>query len=376
MEFKVNRKVLVETFNRVASVIDNSTKTKALKNARIDIKNNKMSLLCTDRELFIRERIEVESLSDGSTTVPIKLINGIIKGLKDETLKFKLEENTINLNTMKGKFEFDTIPIEQFPMVGFNQDTDFIEINNVILSNMIDKTIFALPIDSSYRPELTKALFEIDTDGSISIVCTDSRKLSKYTDRSKVYYKTDEVIQYLVSRKTLLSIVKILSASDDPNAISTLCFSENKLLFLSENISLISILSDKKYPDYNKVIPKDNNNVLDIKTKELSETVKRVTGLTTADYKAIVFNLDNLGVSVETPRQRLAKAYEEIDADWQYEALKVGLNGADISSILNKIDQPDTSMFIQNSTKAVVIEPKEQDLTTDSQFVVIPVRII
>ena len=127
----------------------------------------------------------------------------------------------------------------------------------------------------------------------------------------------------IVPRKTVGEIRKLLDDTSTDNI--TIALSENKIRFTMEDVTLTSKLIDGTYPDYERVIPTDNDKVLELGVKELSSAVDRVS-VVAERTRAIKMITNKNHVTITTSSPDLGSAMEEVEAKYDSESLEIGYN--------------------------------------------------
>ena len=209
--------------------------------------------------------VQVESKEDGSIAIPSKTLIETLKNLPEQPVTFSIDKESYNIeiNSDNGRYKLVGENATDFPKVPEVSDGYSTDINSKNLIDAINYTIFAASNDE-LRPAMTGIYFSLSKD-SCTFVSTDCHRLGKY---NRTDIKGDDLNHMMILPKKSMSLIRASLLNQKASNIK-LEFNASNAFFSIENIKITCRLIDEKYPDYENVIPLDNNNKISIDRIEL-----------------------------------------------------------------------------------------------------------
>ncbi len=369
MKFIAQIKPLQETLARVIAVIPSKSTLPQLETVLVELKGDALTFTGTDLEITVTASLEVSGVKDGTANIPAKLFYEIVRALPEGELTFTLDKTTRRalLQTSQGNYQLSVDETAQLP----NAASEFkpegsINVDASTLKRLIAKTVFAVSTDD-LRPSMMGVLFQFSPDGTRA-VATDGHRLVRFTN---VTLKTDSELDIIVPAKALSLVSKSFEDSDN----IALSFSPTHVQFHSGPTTILSRLIDERYPNYEAVIPRENDKHLIISKDAMLRSVKRVSIFANANTKQLKFQLakDQMSILAEN-FDAGNEAREHIPCDYGNDDLMIGFNGRFIEDALAHLDTDEISFKFSTPTRAAIIEPastNEEDLL----MLVMPVRL-
>lgn len=373
MEFKLNSKQLEKLLNKIIPAIPTRSPMTILENFLIEIENNLLTIYATDMEISLKSSINVIADGDIKVVVPAKLLHDTVKSLPDTEVKFILNDNgKINLVTDKGQYVITYLTGDQYPDIpSFPteklSESDKVVINGSELKKAIDITSFAMSKEE-IRQAMMGVLFKFSEDG-LRFVATDGHRLVNLLNKK---IKTTNKEQYIIPERAISVLSKILDDKD-----VKILLSQSHISFQLSEIELITRLIGQKYPDYETVIPLDNENKLRLKTKELVDTVKRMLLYAPSSSKKVKFSITkgNVEISAEDIDTG-ASAKENIQAQLTGDDLDIGFNSTYLYDVISHLTSEEEIIFkLDSPTKAVVVNPVEEKEEYELMMLLMPIRL-
>jgi DNA polymerase-3 subunit beta len=262
MKFIVNSSALLKELQKLNGVISSNNTLPILDNFLFNISNNQMSIVASDLETTMISSISIEADVDGKITIPARILLDTLKTFSNQPLTFIVDTTTfgIEMSSELGNYKLAGQNADEFPKIPELSASSSIILSGEILSNAINKTLFASGNDE-LRPVMSGVFCDLSSEQT-TFVATDAHKLVRHC-RTDV--KSDKTDSFILPKKPLT----ILKNNIGEDAEVTLEFNDTNALFSFENIIIICRLVDGKYPNYEAVIPKENPNKLTIETAEL-----------------------------------------------------------------------------------------------------------
>lgn len=373
MEFKVNSKELEKHLSKIIPAIPTRTPMKILENFLIEIKDGLMTIYATDLEISLKTFLNVVSEDNLKIVVPAKILHDVVKSLHDTTIHFQLLPNKkINLLTDKGKYSLSYLEPEDYPEIQTINGESITDINEITINGedlrkSIERTSFAISKEE-IRPAMTGTLFDFSEDG-LRFVTTDGHRLVNLLIKN---IKTPIKKQYVVPERAVSVLTKILDERD-----VKVFFADAYVSFRLSDIELIARLISQKYPEYERVIPLENEFMLKVNSKELNESVKRMMLFTTSTTRKVKFNLNKEVIEISAEDIDLgASGEEKVPCEYNGEPMEIGFNSQYMNDILSHLSDYEQVIFkLHSPTKAVIIEPAEKKENVDLMMLLMPVRL-
>lgn len=372
MKFTIERSTLLKTLSHVQNIVEKRNTIPVLSNVRIEALGDGISFKATDMDTEITEIADAKIAEQGATTAPAHMLYDIVRKLSDGSeveLVFPDEKGQLSIASGRSKFSLSTIAVEDFPVIsGDSLPTNF-SMGKEELKDVIDRTQFAVSTEET-RYYLNGLYVHAKTEGEtkvLRIVATDGHRLACV--ESPLPAGAEKMAGVIIPRKTIAEIRKLLDDSQsDTVAIS---LSENKIRFVLEDITLTSKLIDGTYPDYERVIPTDNDKVLEVAVKELSSAVDRVS-VVAERTRAIKMITGRNHLVLTTSSPDMGSALEEVEAQYEHEALEIGYNFRYLLDILSEIKGENVQITFSDGSSPSVIHD-----TSDASaiYVLMPMRV-
>ena len=371
MKFTVEKSFIFKSLSHVQSVVEKRNTLPILSNILLEAKDNTLVLSATDMDISITDKINCNVLDEGSTTVSAHTLYDIIRKLPD-TNEIEIISNDGKLMTLrsgKSKFSLGCLPKEDFPIIEIGELDNELNINSNDFLKLIHKTRFAISNEET-RYFLNGIYFhkkEIEDKSFLSIVATDGHRLAKFDFNYKD--ESNEIPGVIIPKKTVNEIYKLLIDFDGSIKIN---LDSNKIVFFIDNSILISKLIDGNFPDYKKVIPTDNHNILKINRQDFSSAVDRVSTITNEKSPVIKFKLLKNIMNMSSVNSENGTATEDIATDYDGDEIEIGFNSKYILEMINNLeDQEITLNFKDSSSPVTAMENSNRDLI----YVLMPMRV-
>lgn len=375
MEFKVNSKALEKILTKIIPAVPVRTPMPILENFLFELNDGLLTVYATDLEIALKSSLNVIAEENIKIVVPARMLYDIVRSLQETTIHFNIASNgKISLQTDNGVYFISYLPSEDFPDIPTfpvnSVDKDKIGeivITGTELKRAIDQSSFAMSKEDM-RPAMMGMLLEFTDDG-LRFVATDGHRLVNLLKKSVTI---GFIEQYIIPERAISVLVKILEDKD-----VKMLFSKTHISFRIGDLEFITRLIGQKYPDYNSVIPLENENKLKIKTSELLSSIKRMMLFSPTNSRKVKFSIksNNLEISAEDIDQG-AFAKENIICEYEGEDIEIGFNSAYVNDILSHLHSDEEIYFmLHSSTKAVIIRPEKKKEDEDLMMLLMPVRL-
>ena len=371
MEFTINRDTFLESLARANGIIEKKTTLPILSNVLIEAKESKIKIISTDLDIIYFEKIiPLEVKKEGSTTTSSSILYDILRKLQSNA---KVELTLLAVNKLKlvsknSKFNLLCMPSDSFPLIEENIDQKNFQISSQKLLKLLNKTKISISNDETrhYLNGIYLHKTKLENKSFLCGVATDSHRLSF----SRIEIDSDTNIESIIlPKKTIFQLVSLLERNNSPIKISN---NKSKIKFEMDTGVLISKVIDGRFPDYNKVIPKDNDKILEIKLSEFKNSIERVTtvSLDRKEGLKMFVSKDAVRLSVSNPNS--GEGVENINAKFNSSDLNISFNSRYLSDIASQIENESIVINLKDSGSPVLIR---DFLDNNSFHVVMPMKI-
>ena len=354
--------IFFNPFSKILGIIDK--KDSKLSNILLEKRERKLYLTSTNTEMQIQVGLNLGELidnQDSMVAVSGKKLSDILKSFSDDD-KFSLtlddEREKVRVSCLKSKFNLLTYPQEDFPLMEFDFDdvvSEF-EISQYEFKNLLKQIQYSISTQDG-RYYLMGASLKANKH-KVNVAATDGNRLS-YASVT-IENEIEDEINVIIPRKCVLELIKLLDNTDAPLKVMV---NKTMILFQFNDIELMSLLIDAKYPDYEGVIPKEFNRGFMIERSELIQAIQRVAIISENHNKCVELNLkeNNLTLLVKNTEQEQAK--QDLEIEYNYENLKIGFN---IQYLLDCL----TNLTCDNVVLRFIDEDTSCLITTD-EFIIV-----
>ena len=366
---KTLRDRLLTPLQSVSGIVEKRHTLPILSNVLIEKKSNQLTFLATDIEIQITTTTVTDAgEGEGSVTVGARKLQDILRSLSEGTeVCLNLEERKLQVRAGKSRFSLQTLPADDFPRIAsVDTPTNKIVTSQKQFRHLLSQTQFSMA-SQDVRYYLNGLLLLVD-DNELRAVATDGHRLAY---ASIAFDTSGEMArqEFILPRKAVLELNRLLSDSDDPLNIE---FSSSQIRFQFGQTSLISKLIDGKFPDYERVIPSQLKNTVSLNRATLLQSMVRAAILTNEKFRGVRLVLSAGSLKIMAANAEQEEAQEEIEVDYSGDSIDVGFNVSYLLDVLNNSN----SEFIQwgfndaNSSSLLTIPGNEQ-----FKYVVMPMRI-
>jgi len=294
MEFSVSKSALLQELSTTQGVIERKTTIPILSNLLIEAKGSHLTITATDLELSVRTSCEAKIKKEGAGTIPAKKLLELVRLLPEGEIKVKLLENHwVEIVSDRKKYKLVGMAKENFPSLPAMPHT-LVKIPAPILESLIAKTKFAISMEES-RYTLNGGMMILKPD-TLAMVATDGHRLALAETDHKLTGLNGE-IKVLVPKKAMDEVEKLSSAAG-PEAHIEFAKDESNLFFQIGHRLLISRILTGQFPNYEAVLPRDNNKNVVLERAELTDAVRRVSQLADQRSHAVKLSISGEGIEI------------------------------------------------------------------------------
>ncbi len=366
MKFGIQRDALLKPLQQVNGVVERKQAMPVLSNVLLNCSPNGLELTGTDLELEMIAHIPLEGATPGSTTVPARKLSDIVKALPEGAdIDVTLEESRCILRSGKSRFTLSTLPAVEYPAMEDADALFSLAVPQRYLKGLLDRTSFAMA-QQDVRYYLNGLLLEIE-DNTLRTVATDGHRLALCEMGTE--HNPPEGVRIIVPRKGVTELTRQL---DDVDDLVTLEFGRNHLRVRLDDLTFTTKLIDGKFPDYERVVPLDNRNVVTADRGRLREMIRRASILSNEKYRGIRLQIRPGIINALAHNPEQEEAEEELEVQYNGPELEIGFNASYLLDALSAIDSDTVYLRFADSSSSCLIDG-EGDMT--SRYVVMPMRL-
>lgn len=365
MEVRVKRSNLLSELTPMQGIVERRTTIPVLSHILLRVADDRLYLASTDLDVSLTSSCEAEQSVPGSIAVQARKFIEIIRAVSSEEIKLELEdEKRLSIDAGSSRFKINGLSAEDFPTLPEVSSDEELAIPFALLKKAIGRIIFAVSTEES-RFQLNGALLKLN-DGGLELVATDGHRLALVENDLPGAKVADGV---LVPRKALQELQRFEQDGD-------LSFrrSEHHLSFRLGSRELICRILEGTFPDYNRVISKENDRQAVFDKKALSQAVQRVALLTGDRARAVRLELAKGSLVITAANPDLGEAMEELACDYEGEELKIGMNPDYLAHFLSALDTDRVRLDLKDENTQCIGYPVDGE---DKRYlcVIMPMRI-
>ena len=366
MKFKVNREVVLKPLQQVTGVVERRQTLPILANVLLQVEKNELSVTGTDLEVELVGRVGLNEAEPGEVTVPARKLMDICRELpEDAELEMGIEDQRLTIRSGRFRSTLSTLPASDFPSVDKSESKISMSLESNSLKRLIDRTSFAMA-QQDVRYFLNGMLIELGR-GVVRTVATDGHRLAMSS--FEVDDADEDIQQVIMPRKGVLELQRLLAEVEGEVPITIV---SNHFCAESSEFTLTSKLIDGRFPDYDRVIPKNGDKFVLADRVELRQALSRTAILSNEKYRGIRVNLSSglLELSANNPEQE--EAEESVNVDYEGDSLEVGFNVVYLQDVLSVLEGEKVRVSLHDGNSSALLEEEEGD---DSVYVVMPMKL-
>jgi DNA polymerase-3 subunit beta len=340
----------------------------------MEVADGRLVLSATNLDISITTSTDKVEIKDpGKVAIPAVKFVPFVRSLRTGTVKIAQKGEQIILVSGKSRLTENTMNVEEYPKLKVLEEKDGLDLEAALLVDMIAETAYSVSKDET-RPALMGILWEVRPD-SLTLVATDAHRLARSARTMDWTVPGDR--NMIVDTAGLRHLPRIAASQDeDGSGNVTVYMAENQLSFRSGNSVLHTRLLEGPFPDYNAVIPKDNDKDVTIDKADFAQAIRRVA--ITADRIT-----SQIKLGVESGRMELSargtegsQAEDEIPVSYEGDAMEIGFNYSYLQDILKNIKSDSVVLSLNDSQSAALIKPVDDEGTeTGVLCLLMPLRL-
>jgi DNA polymerase-3 subunit beta len=368
---KAEQEKILSALQAVAGIVERRHTLPILANVLIRKDGSRIEFTTSDLEIQVRTHAQLGGDEGGfATTVGARKLIDILRSMPtDQVVTLTANQNKLTLQGGKSRFTLQTLPADDFPLV--QEAADFgpsFGVPQRALKRLIDQVHFAMAVHD-IRYYLNGILF-VAEGKSLTLVATDGHRLALAQSTLDVEIPKQEVI---LPRKTVLELQRLLKdEKDGDEGLIEMRFAGNQAKFSFGGMEFVTKLVEGKFPDYNRVIPKNHKNTVVLGRASLLASLQRAAILTSEKFKGVRVNIEPGALRIASSNAEQEEAKEELEIDYNGDAIEIGFNVTYLIDALSNMSVEMVRLELQDTNSSALITVPEQ---SGFKYVVMPMRI-
>ncbi|MHC8507936.1 MAG: DNA polymerase III subunit beta [Rhodospirillales bacterium] len=371
MKLTIERTALLKALGRVHSVVERRNTIPILSNVKIEADAGRIALTATDMEIDIVARADAEVETSGATTAPAHTLFDIVRKMADGAqISMTLDgDGPLAIKSGRSRFSMKVLPTGDFPVMGEGDLPSSFALSAGELRGLIERTQFAISTEETryYLNGVYLHAAERDKTKVLRSVATDGHRLA--SAECPLPKGAAGMPGVIVPRKAVAELFKMAEETTDDVKIE---LSETKIRFTLADTVMTSKLIDGTFPDYERVIPKNNEKIAKLERDAFSLAVDRVNAISSDKTSAVKLALSSKQIAVSANSPDLGSADEELEADYNGDGLEIGFNARYLLDIARQVEGDSLVIALSDSTSPTIFR---DDDDASALYVLMPMRV-
>ena len=368
MKFSTSKTELQQALQKLSKASPTRSTLPILSCVLVDSKEDKTTLRTTDLELTIQSEIPSSLEEPGVAALPLKTLLDITNELPEVRLTITVDDKyRTTIETDLGKYDLVAKPPEEFPETPQQKTPEQLDIPGKTLKEIINATTFAVSKDE-LKPALTGVLFQVSPSG-ITAVSTDGHRLVKYTRKD---HSSDSFTGELIIPKKFLTYM----GSHLTEEVVQISVGENFIGAKIGNDKVLTRVISEAFPNYETVIPKENNKKLEVEKDLLLGSIRRVAIFSNKATHQVALSLSQelCSISTEDP-EKSSKAQETISAQYEGDPITIGYNAEYLKDVVSHISGNTVLIDLNTPVSAALFSSAAIEEHVESTMLLMPIRL-
>jgi DNA polymerase-3 subunit beta len=361
VKFEIQQEDLQKALDVIANVVPTKTTLPILTCVLMEAADGRLTLSATNLDISITTGTDKVTIKDeGKVAIPAMKFVPFVRSLRSGSVVISQKGKQIQLVSGKARMTENTMNVDEYPALKELEDKNGLDVEAAVLIDMVNETSYSVSKDET-RPALMGILWEVRSD-SLTLVATDAHRLARSGRSLEWDVPGDrEMIVDTAGLRHLPRIVSGLSDDESASGNITIFMGENQLSFRAGPTVLHARLLEGPFPDYNAVIPQDNDKFITLDKADFSQTIRRVSITADRITSQIKLGIENGRMELSARGTEGSQSEDEIPVSYDGEALEIGFNFVYLQDILKNIKSNSIMLSLKDSQSAALIKPLTED---------------
>jgi DNA polymerase III subunit beta len=372
MRVVLERSNLLKALNHVHRVVERRNTIPILSNVLLSAEGDRLNFKATDLDLEITEGTPARTERPGATTVQAHLLYDIVRKLPEGaevSLRTDEDGNAMTVAAGRSSFRLQCLPQGDFPELSAGTFSHSFEIGAAALKKLIDKTQFAISTEETryYLNGIYLHTLEAGGDLKLRSVATDGHRLARAEIEAPS--GSEGMPGIIIPRKTVAELQKLVDGAEETVGVE---LSDTKIRFTIDGIVLTSKLIDGTFPDYQRVIPTNNEKKLVIDRETFAKAVDRVSTISSERGRAVKLSIGDGQVVLAVNNPDSGSATEELAADYSADPLEIGFNARYLLDVAAQLSGDEARFMLADAGSPTLIHDGGDE---QALYVLMPMRV-
>jgi len=345
MDFTVDKSSFLPELGLLQGVVDRKSTIPILSHLLLEAKDGEVRLTATDLDVTIRTGVAANITSAGAATVPAKKLFELIRSLPDASVRLRLlDNNYVQVDCGRSSFKLIALSASDYPTLPTIDEANGIPLPLGLFRRVIAKVLFAVSQEEG-RFQISGSLMKF-SEGAVEMISTDGHRLALVQFEAPALGKVKRPPPpTLVPKKALMELHRF-DGDDGSNVFFG--SSENHLFFRLGGRQLLARSLDVKFPDYEKVIGKDNDRKVKAQVTDLASALRRVALFSSDRSRAVRLEFSPGELILSSANPDLGEARETLPVDYDGEKFFIGLNAQYLADFLSEIETTEVLLNLKD----------------------------
>jgi DNA polymerase-3 subunit beta len=370
MKLKIEKETIQTALQSIQGIVDKKTTMPVLSHFLLKV-GKTASILATDLDIALQGPLDAKISEKGSLCIPARKLFEIAREVEGDLLLESQENNWLKVKSGKSTFKLMGLAEQEYPALPEITRKDELSMESDTLRDIIEKTIFATgESDTRYTlngllmhfiPKKKKKKFEV------RVVGTDGHRLSMVT--KEIEGTLSEEKKLILPKKAAMELKRLLEGNSES---VQMYLDKNHIFFMIGNIVLTSRLIEGTYPNYEQVIPQDNEKKAVLHKITFLKALRRISIMSRERTNAVRFDLETGKVTLSSINPDVGEAREEIAGQYKGDEISIGYNARYLIDILQEMEGENVMMELQEALSPTLLLDTEDN---DYKCVIMPMRV-
>lgn len=368
MKITIPRQDLLETVNRVKTVVAAKSALPILSHLLIEASGATIRVAATDLKVSIECTVDCNVAEEGALTVSSQRLSSILSELPDADITLHLNgNNVIELTCGKIDTKLFSLSPEEFPPIRSFEDSEPIVMQQRTLKRLFNKTSFAICNDQA-RYNLTGLLFEM-ANGKLTVVATDGRRMSLAIDDEGVPENSEARV--IIPAKMIHELERLLGEEGEVE----IYLDESQASFQFGAVRMVTALIEGNFPNYEMVVPKKHDKEAVLDTVKFNEAMRRTRTMTNDKFNSVRLSLADNVLTLRVTTPEVGEYEEEMPVEYDGERVDIAFNPDFILDVVRRVDAEKTCLVLKDASSPGVVKPYVDGPDDNYVNVVMPIRM-
>jgi DNA polymerase-3 subunit beta len=372
MKLTIERSTLLKALAHVQSVVERRNTIPILANVLLDATDGTLTLTATDMDLAINEKIAADVSVVGAGTAPAHTFYDIVRKLPDGSqveIETDASDGKLLIKAGRSRFSLSTLPTEDFPILSGGDLPVVFSIPADELRAVIDRTRFAISTEETryYLNGIYLHAVDVDDKKFLRAVATDGHRLARV--EMPLPAGAENMAGVILPRKAIAEVRKLIDESVEAIDVA---LSDTRIRIEFDDVILTSKLIDGTFPDYERVIPTDNDKVLLVNSDVFAAAVDRVSTISSEKSRSIKLVVSPGTLTLSATSSDNGSATEELEVSYSENDMEIGFNSRYLLDITAQIEGDDAQFVFADAASPTIVRDSSDDRAL---YVLMPMRV-